>query len=41
MRQGDQLHALEAFRRALALNPELEGIRANIQFLERTLRRKL
>jgi tetratricopeptide (TPR) repeat protein len=40
LRQGDQLQALESFRRALALNPELEGIRANIQYLERTLKRK-
>lgn len=32
--------ALESFRRALALNPNLEGVRANIANLERTLGRK-
>jgi tetratricopeptide (TPR) repeat protein len=30
--------ALESFRRALALNPNLEGVRANIASLERTLK---
>ncbi|HET6878590.1 MAG TPA: tetratricopeptide repeat protein [Pirellulales bacterium] len=32
--------ALENFRRALALNPNLEGVRANIDNLERTLGKK-
>jgi tetratricopeptide (TPR) repeat protein len=32
--------ALENFRRALALNPNLEGVRANIANLERTLGKK-
>jgi tetratricopeptide (TPR) repeat protein len=32
--------ALESFRRALALNPNLEGVRANITSLERTLKKK-
>ena len=32
--------ALESFRRALALNPNLEGVRANIANLERTLGKK-
>lgn len=32
--------ALESFRRALALNPNLEGVRANIASLERTLGKK-
>jgi hypothetical protein len=31
--------ALESFRRALALNPNLEGVRANITSLERTLKK--
>ena len=31
---------LESFRRALGLNPELEGIRANVQHLERAQKRK-
>ncbi len=39
LRMGDQRGALEAFRRALGLNPELEGIRANIQVLERAQKR--
>jgi tetratricopeptide (TPR) repeat protein len=37
---GNQPAALESFRRALGLNPELEGIRATVQQLERTLKRK-
>jgi tetratricopeptide (TPR) repeat protein len=32
--------ALENFRRALALNPNLEGVRANVANLERTLGKK-
>lgn len=32
--------ALESFRRALGLNPNLEGVRANVTALERTLGKK-
>lgn len=39
LRVGKQAESLEAFRRALALNPELEGVRANVQYLERELKR--
>ncbi len=35
---GDSRAALECLRRALRLNPELEGVRAGIETLERTLR---
>jgi len=35
---GNAASALECFRRALRLNPGMEGVRANIQHLERTLR---
>ena len=40
LRLGDQASALESFRRALGLNPELEGIRAHVQHLERAQKRK-
>jgi tetratricopeptide (TPR) repeat protein len=36
---GDRAAALEAFRRALKLNPNLEGVRATATYLERALRR--
>ncbi len=36
---GNHLWALESFRRALALNPSLEGIRANITSIEAKLKR--
>ena len=39
MQLGNQLWALESFRRALALNPNLEGIRANIAMLETKLKK--
>ncbi len=32
--------ALESFRRALRLYPDLEGVRANVAYLERSLKRK-
>lgn len=32
--------ALESFRRALKLNPDLEGVRAQIEYLQRTLEEK-
>lgn len=38
---GNAASALECFRRALRLNPGLEGVRASIQHLERTLRNNL
>lgn len=34
---NDAYAALESFRRALKLNPELEGVRAQVGYLERTL----
>lgn len=40
LRTGDQKAALQAFRRALSLNPELDGIRANVQYLERSIKKK-
>jgi len=40
LKMGDKPHALESFRRAIGLNPELEGIRAQIHQLERALKRK-
>lgn len=36
---GDENSALESFRRALAINPDLEGIRANVALLERKLKK--
>lgn len=36
---GNQLWALESFRRALQINPDLEGIRANVSALERKLKK--
>lgn len=40
LQSGRPRLALENFRRALALNPNLEGVRANIANLERTLGKK-
>lgn len=40
LQAGRPRRALENFRRALALNPNLEGVRANIANLERTLGKK-
>lgn len=37
---NDPLAALECFRRALRLNPGLEGVRAGADYLERTLKKK-
>lgn len=34
---SDAIGALESFRRALKMNPDMEGIRAQIQYLERSL----
>ncbi len=39
LKLGDRPHALEALRRALGLNPEMEGVRAQVQQLERSLKR--
>jgi tetratricopeptide (TPR) repeat protein len=36
----DPFAALECFRRALALNPDLEEVRVQISYLERTLEGK-
>lgn len=40
LQMGDHRSALEAFRRALRLNPNLEGVRANIAHLERVLKER-
>ena len=37
LKLGGQAMALEAFRRALRINPNLEGVRANVVYLERAL----
>jgi len=37
LKLGCQAMALESFRRALKLNPNLEGVRANVSYLARTL----
>lgn len=37
---NDSIAALECFKRALRLNPGLEGVRAGVEYLERTLRKK-
>jgi tetratricopeptide (TPR) repeat protein len=38
LKLGAKALALESFRRALALNPNLEGVRANVAYLERLLK---
>ena len=35
---GDRVAALEAFRRALRLNPGLEDVRAHVVYLQRALK---
>jgi tetratricopeptide (TPR) repeat protein len=40
LRLADRASALECFRRALGLNPDLEGVRANVTYLERALKRQ-
>ncbi len=37
---NDAFSALECFRRALNLNPDLEGVRAQVEYLERSLEEK-
>jgi tetratricopeptide (TPR) repeat protein len=37
---NDCISALECFKRALRLNPGLEGVRAGVEYLERTLRKR-
>ena len=39
LKLGDQVSALECFQRALKLNPNLEGVRANVIYLKRALKR--
>lgn len=38
LKLGDQVSALECFQRALKLNPNLEGVRANVIYLKRALK---
>ncbi len=38
LEQNDALSALESFRRALRINPDLEAVRAQVVHLQRTLR---
>jgi hypothetical protein len=33
---GQRAEALDSFRQALELNPNLEGVRAQVQYLQRT-----
>jgi tetratricopeptide (TPR) repeat protein len=40
VQMGEYPHALECFRRALKLNPNLEGVRASVKYLERSLKGK-
>lgn len=40
VQMGEYPLALESFRRALKLNPNLEGVRASVKYLERSLKGK-
>jgi tetratricopeptide (TPR) repeat protein len=40
LKSNDRPAALRCFHRALALNPSLEGVRAHVQYLQRTLKRQ-
>jgi tetratricopeptide (TPR) repeat protein len=40
LKQNNRSLALECFRRALRLNPNLEGVRAHVLYLQRTLKRQ-
>jgi len=35
---NDRISALECFRRALRLNPNLEGVRAKVVYLQKSLK---
>ena len=40
LKLDDRISALECFRRALRLNPNLEQIRAQVVYLQKTLKDK-
>ena len=40
MQMGDHQSALDAFRHALKINPSMEGVRANVVYLQKLLKRK-
>ncbi len=40
MRKGELVHALDAFRRALAVNPNLDGLRQNVRHITEALERR-
>jgi len=40
LRLGNDLWALESFRRALAINGELDGVRSSIGMIERRLKKQ-
>ena len=37
---GDHQAALETFRHALKINPGMEGVRANVVYLQKLLKKK-
>ena len=40
MQMGDQQSALDTFRHALKINPSMEGVRANVVYLQKVLKKK-
>ncbi|HEY2761846.1 MAG TPA: tetratricopeptide repeat protein [Pirellulales bacterium] len=40
MQMGDQQSALDTFRHALKINPSMEGVRANVVYLQKMLKKK-